>query len=440
MTPSEITSVRAAATQCLFEVIHQHQSLNKALAKALERIDAKDQALLKEMCYGSIRWYFKLNLFLKKLLQKPLKTKDHDLACLMILGLYQLQFMRTSPHAVVDETVKTTQKLKKDWAKNLVNAILRRFLKDREQLDIKLRGQLQYRFSHPEWFIEKVRASWPEQWKDILDENNALGPMTLRVNTQRCQLEDYVTSLRNNNIYCQPIKLSSEGLQLETPSHVEDLPGFSEGACSVQDEAAQLAAHLLKVESKQRVLDACCAPGGKLCHIRELTPDVSLIGLDAEENRLQQTAENLNRLKFQDVNLICAPAEDLQQWWDGQYFDRILLDAPCSGTGVIRRHPDIKVLRNSEDIAKLASLQHHLLVRLWQTLKIEGLLVFATCSILPDENEQVIRRFLTEQKDAEHLAISDIEAGQQREFGRQFFPQRQGHDGFYYACLKKMPA
>ena len=430
-------NVRALAALCIDQVAHHQRSLTQNLPTFLAQLPPEEHALLKELCFGSLRWFIKLESFSKKLLQKPIKAKDNDIFCLLLVGLYQIRFMRTSQHAILDQTVEACETLNKPWAKKLINAILRRFIDEQEKWDQKLRGSLHFRFSHPEWLIDLFRDSWPEDWKHILDQNNDPAPMTIRVNQQHYSRSAYLAKLKDKGIECTPAPYAKEGIYLNKAVSVQELPGFNDGACSVQDEAAQLAAHLLDLKPHQRVLDACCAPGGKLCHIKEVEPKVHLIGLDSEERRLQQTYENLQRLKMEDVSLLCAPAQELSQWWDGEAFDRILVDAPCSGTGVIRRHPDIKMLRNAQDIAKLATLQYAILKQLWQTLKPNGRLVFATCSVIPEENEQVIQQFLTQQSDAKQLTVH-IDAGQQRDFGRQLFPQPKSHDGFFYACLQKL--
>ena len=429
-------ALRGIAAQTLAQVLHQQASLASLMAPAQEKVAPQDQALLQELCFGTLRWQPQLQSILGRLLEKPLKDKDQDVQALLLLGLYQLLYTRIPDHASLSATVDAAKKLKKPWAQKLVNAVLRNFLRSRELLEEALVKSPAYLTAHPNWLRKRIEAFWPEQAKDIFAANNEHPPFTLRVDLQQQSREEFLEQLNTAELEARPAPFSRFGVTLNQAAGVESIPGFSEGKASVQDEAAQLAADLLQLQPGQRVLDACAAPGGKTGHILEAEPQLAEVtALDLEERRLVRVQENLTRLK-KTAKLVCADASDLKAWWDGQTFDRILLDAPCSATGVIRRHPDIKLLRKPGDIAKLATLQLSLLQALWQTLAPGGRLVYATCSVLPTENSQVIEAFLADQEDAQHSQI-EADWGIAQTFGRQLLPQIKGHDGFYYACLNK---
>lgn len=426
-------NIRAIAARTLVPVLKQKSSLDSAFEEKQSLIDEKDLSFYKELCYGVCRHLFSLKAVLDQLLSKSLKSKDSDIEALLLVGIYQLWYMRVPDHAAINETVNAVKPLKKIWAKKLVNGILRNFIRNQSTLIDKIGDS---RYEHPPWLLDRIRQSWPESYGDILNNNNIQAPFTLRINRQKVERTAYSKTLTENNISHTLCTYSDAGITLESPIDVTLLPGFETGSCSVQDEAAQLAASLLDLQPQQRVLDACCAPGGKTCHIAELQNDLlSLVALDVDEKRIQRVAENLTRLQLK-AQLITADAVEPDKWWDGIPFDRILLDAPCSATGVIRRHPDIKLLRRETDIAALSKLQITILKNLWSTLAPGGILVYATCSILPEENENLVRNFVEQQRDAIHLAI-EAEWGELRPYGRQLFPRQHGHDGFYYARIKK---
>ena len=430
-------SARVAAAEVLAHVM-RGQSLSALLPKYASRVLEKDRSLFKQICFGSLRWYPQIALLIKRLVEKPLREKDLEIQGLIACGIYQLMHMRTSEHAVVNETVAATKGLNRVWAKGLVNAVLRTFQREKasllqEQLDNNV-----FQTAHPKWLLKKLEQAWsPARAAKIVAGNNERGPMTLRVNTLRQTRDDYLERLKATEIIAERTQYSCVGITLEAAVDVLHLPGFEEGEISVQDEAAQLAASLLLLEPNQMVLDACCAPGGKTCHILETEPGIkSLLAIDSEPRRLLKVKENLHRLKLKS-DLKAADAGDLDAWWDKTPFDRILLDAPCSATGVIRRHPDIKILRKPSDIDKLAEIQATLLKRLWQTLANEGILVYATCSVLPEENDQVVKAFVGSREDVEIMTI-DASWGEITDCGRQLFPTTDGHDGFYYARLRKI--
>ncbi|TQV70686.1 16S rRNA (cytosine(967)-C(5))-methyltransferase RsmB [Exilibacterium tricleocarpae] len=430
---------RAAAASALAKVIRQGRSLASVLPVAVNQVETRNAGLVQELCYGSARWYPQLQRLLAQLLVRPLKAKDSDIKAALIIGLYQLIYTRVPDHAAISASVNATRQLKKDWASKLVNGVLRRFQRERDALMAALADDPEYRLAHPAWMIDAIDAAWPQQAAAIFTANNDHPPFTLRANTRRVTVSQLQQQLRDADIACTPTPFSDSGVTLARALDVNELPGFQAGQVSVQDEAAQLAAGLLLLQPGQRVLDACCAPGGKTGHILEREPALEhLVGVDLEARRLQRVSDNLERLQLQ-AELICGDATQPQQWWQGPPFDRILLDAPCSATGVIRRHPDIKLLRNSADIAKLAQLQLRLLQALWPLLAPGGMLVYATCSIMPAENTEVIEQFLSACSCARHHVI-DAPWGLAQPFGRQLLPRAAGHDGFYYARLQKAGA
>ncbi len=433
MKPGQL---RAQAATILSRLLQQQGSL----ATLLERTNdnAQDFPLLQEICFGTCRWFFLLDTVLSQLLEKPLKTKDQDIRCLLLCGLYQLHGMRVPEYAVVNETVAATLVLKKQWAKGLVNAVLRAFLRDADTLLARARQSDASRLSHPDWFMQAMQAAWPEHWEAILEANNQHPPMTLRVNLARIARQTYLEQLSLAQLAAHPGELCGSSIYLEHAQPVTALPGFAEGHVSVQDEASQLIPDLLDLEPGVSVLDACAAPGGKTCHLLERgVPFSSLLALDNDARRLERVQQNLDRLQLH-ATLVCADAAQVDAWWDGLPFDRILLDAPCSATGIIRRHPDIKLLRQEDQVVALQREQLRLLSALWRALKPGGLLLYSTCSVLPLENSDVIGRFLAEQADAKHEEIP-ANWGVECAHGRQLLPDAAGHDGFFFARLRKTP-
>lgn len=424
---------RQAAALCLSEVV-KGASLSQQIPLWEPQVIQRDRALFRQLCYGVLRHYPRLEAYAKQLLRKPFKEKDTDILQLILMGIYQLSETRIPDHAAVSATVAVTKPLKKAWAKNLVNGVLRQWQRSHESL--KLKHTLAEQSAHPEWLYQRLANAWPEQFENIIAANNEQAPMCLRVNQGLQSRDDYLQLLAQADIRATACEFASQGLRLSQAAAVDELPGFAEGWVSVQDESPQLAAQLLELAPAMRVLDACCAPGGKTCHIAETEPALSeLVAVDIDAQRLARVADNLQRLQLQ-ANLHCADLADLEAWWHGQPFDRILYDAPCSATGVIRRNPDIKLHRRDSDIAALCELQLSLLTALWQTLKPGGRLLYATCSVLPEENEHLIAQFCRQQADVQHLVI-EAEWGEQRPFGRQIFPKLGLHDGFYYALLLK---
>ncbi|PCK09475.1 MAG: 16S rRNA (cytosine(967)-C(5))-methyltransferase [Alteromonadaceae bacterium] len=432
-------NIRALAAQTLMPVILQRSSVTAPLNKNLGIAKPKDRPLLQELCFGVLRHYFELSCISEQLLSKALKPRDADISALVLLGLYQLKHMRTPDHAAISETVNAAKQLKKHWASKLLNGVLRNYLRQASELHESLENKPEYQTAHPLWLVKAFKKAWPDQWQDIVAANNQQGPLTLRVNHKNISSEAYLAQLEKQEITYQSCEHSPSGLTLTGSHEVPQLPGFQEGYFCVQDEAAQLSAKLLDLQTGMHVLDACCAPGGKTSHILEQDiDDLSVVAVELEAHRMTRVSENLARLKLNKSNckLLVGDASKTDKWWDKTPFDRILLDAPCSATGVIRRHPDIKVLRRSSDMAQLSQLQAKLLRVLWPLLKPDGLLLYATCSVLPQENEQCVARFLEEVDDAVHIEI-DATWGQTRPFGRQLLPQINGHDGFYYSLIRK---
>lgn len=429
-------NVRACAAQVVADVVQNGRSLADLLPAAQKVVIDADRALLAELCYGTLRFFFELDAISARLLQKPPKEKDYDVHALLLTGLYQLRHMRVAEHTVVNLTVEASRALKKDWAGRLLNGVLRNYLRNREQIDLTVSQQ----HNHPVWLANLVEQAWPDQACNIFAANNGRGGMSLRVNRLQNPVAEYRQQLSDVGIASEVSALATDALLLQQPVAVSQLPGFAEGSCSVQDVAAQLCVPLLQLQPGLRVLDACCAPGGKTGHILESESQLaSLVAIDNDEVRLQRVRDNLDRLQL-SAKILCADAVNTAEWFDNPWFgkklfDRILLDAPCSGTGVIRRHPDIKHLRRESDIAVLAQRQRELLEALWPLLAPGGILLYVTCSILPQENEQVVAAFLRDHADASVQSI-EVDWGVVTQNGRQLLPAAD-HDGFFFSRLCK---
>lgn len=417
------------------------QSLSECLPNILTTInDSRDRALVQAIAYGVCRYYSRLNFILNKLLQKPLAAKENMVHALLLVGLYQLMEMKLPTHAAVAETVSATLPLKKTWAKGLVNAVLRSYLRQEKSLHIELTANLEATYAHPTWWITKIREAWPNHWQSILMENNIHPPFALRVNTSQISREVYLQTLQTSGYQATPISETKSGIIVEPAIAVSALPDFEKGHVSVQDGGAQLAAEQLLLQPALSVLDACAAPGGKFIHILQLEPQLTTcIALEKDEKRVSLIKENLARISSPLANkaqIICTDAANTKNWWDKKLFDRILLDAPCSASGVIRRHPDIKLLRRPEDINALAKEQMRLLTSLWPTLKPGGFLLYVTCSIFPEENFGIINEFLKNNADAKEEKLN-VNWGLPCTIGRQILPGMNGMDGFYFAKMIK---
>jgi 16S rRNA (cytosine967-C5)-methyltransferase len=428
-------SVRAAAAQVITQILTAKGSLSSLLPPISAKIGDNDRALLQELCFGTCRFYPQLQAYTECLLNKPLRTKDSDVQALLLLGLYQLLHTRIPDHAAIGETVEVTRYIKKPWATNLVNGVLRNFQRDSGRINEFLTENRAFQTNHPAWMEAMMSKCWPMQFNQLITANNQHPPFSLRLNTHKISRDNYLQLLSELDIMATANRFSPYGITLEQACDPRKLPYFAEGWLSVQDEAAQLSGDLLQLLPDMHVLDACSAPGGKTGHLLELEPSLQVTALDADERRLTRVRENLARLGV-SAKVVCGDGTQPNDWWDGQMFDRILLDAPCSATGIIRRHPDIKILRTPEELDKLGDLQEQLLKKLWPLLKPGGILLYATCSIMPKENTRIIEAFLARQKDASCDPLV-VDWGLAQTCGKQLLPQLDGHDGFYYARLRK---
>ena len=437
--------MRIQACNVLTQVLFGGASLSPTLAKAQAKLPNKqDRAQLQAICFETCRYYYKLKAITDLLLKHPIKAKQQAVSCLIYIGLYQLLHTQTPAYAIVSETLKTAEKINFKEAKPLLNAVLQNFIRKKETLLSEANKKLSSQFNHPDWLIEALQKAWPEQWQTILEANNQPPPLFIRVNANKIKCQDYLTLLDQYEIKNQKVILD-DAIQILNPVSVDQLPNFFQGYCSIQDLSGQYVAEILELKNGQLVLDACAAPGSKTCHILEysLEKNISLKNLTALEkdtSRISLINENILRLGLDStvLRVVNTDATDISTYWDKQHFDRIMLDAPCSATGVIRRHPDIKLLRRPQDIESLAEQQWQLLNSLWSLLANNGLLVYTTCSILPAENENLISRFIEKQIDCKIKKINCPLPGIQLENGYQLLPQVNGADGFYYAVLQKM--
>jgi len=435
---------RNAALKVLLAVLKEGQSLS-SLNHLTENLEPRDAGFARLLSFGVLRYYYQLVVLLKPLLKKKLKAKDLDIQLTMLLAIYQLLHTRVPDYAVVDAAVTQVRKSRKKWAGGMVNAVLRNFIRQQETTPAVFKTE-EAQFSHPQWIIERVKHDWPECWKEILEANNVQAPMTLRVNQQKTNVSDYQKRLQDEaGLVTEQIAWAPDALLLKEAKDVTQLAGFEQGWVSVQDAGAQYAASILQPEKGDVILDACAAPGGKTAHMFECQPDIKVTALDISESRLQRVQENCQRLGFKP-ELIVADAVAVDDWWQGELFNKILLDVPCSASGVIRRHPDIKHLRREDDIAELVKLQREILSRNWKILKPGGRLLYATCSIFKEENEQQVEWFLQNEADAELIEVSRAdfskvdsrpESESTAKTGLQLFPQNFVNDGFYYALLVK---
>ncbi len=426
---------RAVAARLLGR-LEQGESLSVLLAGEMAGLEPRDRPLVKALCFGVARWWPQLEALLGLLMERPLKARDRDIKALLLLGLYQLQHMRIAPHAVVDETVGAARSLKKPWAAGLINALLRRFQREQTGLMATLEENPAARYAHPAWLLQRLQAAWPADWEASVGAANEQPPMSLRVNLSKVSREAYCEQLQAAGIGARSIDHTASGLVLEQPLDVAVLPGFQQGLVSVQDGGAQLAAGLLDPAPGQQLLDACAAPGGKTGHLLEMMDgrvDVTAVDIDAA--RLQRIHENLRRLGL-PATICQGDAATPRGPWAERRYQRILLDVPCSATGVIRRHPDIKLLRRAADIPPLVVLQAQILDAAWPLLEPGGLLLYATCSLLPEENQQQVQRFLQRQSGARERPI-EASWGHACEVGRQILPGEAEMDGFYYARIEK---
>ena len=383
----------------------------------------RTRGAVQDLSFGALRYFARLEYILQALITRPITHEG--VRCLLMVSLYQLIYSKTRPYAVVDRAVESARGMDAPWAAGFVNGVLRNFLRSKEEMLARADSFEPARYAHPQWWIDRLRLDYPDAWVAILEANNSHPPMTLRVNRRQIEPEQYLALLQTAEMEAE--MLEGGALRLKKPVAVDKLPGFNDGMVSVQDQGAQRAAHLLDLAPGQRVLDACAAPGGKAAHILEAA-DVMLTALDKDEARLKRVAENFARLKLKG-RLVTGDAATPQIWWDNKPYDRILADVPCSASGVVRRHPDIKWLRRPTDIAQFAASQRAILAALWRLLAPGGKLLYATCSLFHEENADVVTDFVASHPDAQCLPISDISGG-------QLLPNAD-HDGFFYALLEK---
>jgi 16S rRNA (cytosine967-C5)-methyltransferase len=431
--PAETQHIQLAASIVVQQVLANGRNLNQVLDESLrDKADwmPAQRAALQDLSYGTLRFYGQLQAILDMLLHKPLP--DERVRFLLLVALYQLQYGKSAQYAVVDHAVRAAQALS-PRVSGLVNAILRNFLRNQAVLLEQSGQSAEGKYSYPQWWIDELNAQYGERSAAILEAGNQHPPMTLRINQRRNTTADYMVQLAQQDISARMIE--PDALQLDKPVSVGSLPGFFAGLVSVQDAGAQYAARLLDVHDGMRVLDACAAPGGKTAHILERAA-AEMVAVDKDAKRLQLVAENLQRLGLASqrvaAQLLVGDAAEPEGWWDGKPFERILADVPCSASGVVRRHPDIKWLRRRTDIAGFAAQQCKILRALWRLLAQDGKLLYATCSVFHRENEQVVADFLAHQPDSRRLQITlpDDTDG-------QLLPNDQ-HDGFFYALLQKI--
>lgn len=417
-------NLRAFCASTVYDVLDNGTSLSAALTLYSMKVSDKDRALMQEICFGIMRVLPELEFYIQTLMDKVLTGKNRSIHYLLLVGLYQIIYTRIPEHAAVGETVNGVILLKKPALKGLVNGVLRSFLREKEKLkqEFELKGNTSL---HPSWLVKRIKLAYPEKYQTIIENNNKKPPMWLRVNMNHYTAQDYQLLLKTMDIESINDEAIPCALKLTSAVAVSKLPEFELGAATVQDLSAQHAAYLLGPQNGELILDLCAAPGGKTTHILELAPQANVLAVDIDAQRVKRINENLARLKL-NAKVIVGDGLSPENWAGDQQFDRILLDAPCSATGVIRRHPDIKWLRRDSDILQLATLQYQILTKIWPYLKVGGTLVYATCSILPDENIMQINRFLAEFKDAK--LCGDI---------IQYLPSENGGDGFFYAKLQK---
>lgn len=433
-----ILNSRFIALKICLTVIQNGRSLSQSLPEGLAQFsDRRERNFTQNLVIGTLRWQARLEAIRSHLLKKKLKDKDEDINQLILIGLYQILYMDTPEHAAVSETVAVVQKLKKPWAKALVNGVLRNFIREQQAICDEVDLKPAQKYSHPQWLFKALRKGYPDDWQAILQANNEIAPLTLRVNIIQQTREGFIEKLSAVEIQASAHPTAPQGVTLETSTDITQLPTYEEGGFSVQDGAAQQAANILQPKAGERILDACAAPGGKTTHLLELSNNqAQVFALEKAPERMERLAENLHRLEL-NADYAVGDASCPQEWWDGKPFDKILLDAPCSATGIIRRHPDIKWHRTEEDIETLVEIQDAILKALWPTLKPGGQLLYATCSVLPQENTEQMQKFIESESSAKVIPL-DLETTLTFATpGNQYLPGRLGMDGFFYCLLEK---
>ena len=424
-------NLRGLAAKVVFQVLEKGVSLSVALPEQQQKLSSgKDKALLAELCYGVMRYLPQLDKLISDCMSKPMKGKQRIVHQLLLIGCYQLYFTRIPAHAAISETAEACRQLKFDGLVKVVNGVLRNLQRNQAPLPT---DNDTLAFNTPAWLVKRLKDAYPDNWQQVIEQSHQRPPMWLR-NNQLSQTREQYLALLDEQEIAATTGCSENAILLDSPKDVTLLPAFGEGAVSVQDGAAQWAATLLAPQADELVLDACAAPGGKTCHLLETEKSIDLVAVDFDAKRLERVQQNLDRLSLQ-AKVIHGDAANIDSWWQGDKFDRILLDAPCSATGVIRRHPDIKWLRKQADIEELASLQSQILDHCWQWLKPGGTLLYATCSILPQENAEQISAFLARTQDATLVPIA--QQSKSDDIGWQITPGQDNMDGFYYARLVK---
>jgi 16S rRNA (cytosine967-C5)-methyltransferase len=418
----------------MLQVVDRGRSLDDVFADSWYQsltASPRDLALSRELAFGLCRWYFALSALLSTRLQKPLRERDRDIEIILLLGLYQLLVINTGAHAAVNETVKLTLSRKKAWARGLVNAVLRAVARDKITLDSNTQAQ-----AYPDWISKRIRRDWGEQAEQVLVQGNQRPPMTLRVDIRQASRDAVIDRLTADGVEACKHTTVTTAIELATPCDVTQLAGFAQGLLSVQDAAAQIAGNLLVCEPGARVLDACAAPGGKTSHLLQAYDDIELDALDNSEARLERVRQNLDRIN-KSATILSGDAANPGTWSVDSNYDCILADVPCSASGVMRRHPDIKLLRRESDIMPLLAQQRKILDALWRLLKPGGKMLYSTCSIFKDENEVQIAKFLERHPDGCEIDLIDASWGEPRPHGRQILTGADNMDGFYYALLTK---
>ncbi len=430
-----LANSRQVALQILLQVVVQGKSLDAVFESDWYQglvMQDRDLAFARELANGVCRWYFLLKKITTTYLKKPLRNKDQDIELIVLLGIYQLLVLQTDEHAAVNETVQLAVKRKKSWARGMVNGVLRNVIRSGEKL-VNYDDALSY----ADWMQDMIRNDWGDQAASVLSAGNQRAPMTLRFDSSRLTAEEAIHRLAAAGIESSRHEQVNSAVVLERPVAVKQIPGFETGLFSVQDAAAQLAAPLLSVHPGARVLDACAAPGGKGLHLKQLVGDIELDLLDVSEPRLSRVSDNFARAGLQ-ARLLLGDASQPDSWWSEQAYDYILADVPCSGSGVIRRHPDIKLHRKRQDVLRLCDSQRKILRALWSILKPGGSMLYSTCSIFTDENESQVLAFMNEHSDCREIPLDNCQWGQRCEAGYRITPGSHGMDGFFYARLQKM--
>ncbi len=431
----------AAAARVVEAVTRRGQSADAALAAVGgDPRGSPDESAVRAITLGTLRWYLRLAPALEQLFERP-DALAGSVRSLLVVAAHQVEYSRNAPEATVHAAVDAARLIGMGRAAGLVNAVLRRFVRERSALLERIDASVPARTAHPEWLVGRICAAWPEQGIEVLEANNIHPPMILRIDLSRSSASGYLERLAQQSISAHKIQWSASAIALDRPTLVDDLPGFHDGLISVQDAGAQLAAALLEVSPGMRVLDACAAPGGKTGHILELMgPGADLTAVDIDADRVALITGNLARLR-RSALVSVGDARDPATFWNGRPFDRILVDAPCSSTGVIRRHPDIKLLRRASDLPGFITTQLAIMRAAATMLTERGRLLYSTCSVLPQENEEVIAAFLEAQPGVHPVALpaaGAVPGAISQRFGVQLLPgAAAGTDGFYYACLEK---